>query len=315
LAGCGNNAKDGKGDAAPPPRTIAFLRAVASGTAGNQASFLEELAQRGYVEGKNLTLLAKDAAEVHPDPADATATVRRWATEGADVIVALSTTGAQAAAVAATPDLAVLFLVNDPVAGGLLTDERHPPGRLTGVTFRVPADRTLDVARRAFPAVTTFGVIYPPADPAAPGVREAARTAASGLGIKIVEAPFATGPDVSGAVRAVKAQGAGAIWALNTPTTFRFIAEIGKAAEQAALPVITNSTTPIAVLTLQPDVPHLYRQMARQAIRLFAGTPVSAVPVENPAQFELEVNLVRAGALGLTIPSDVVDSAEKVIRP
>lgn len=297
----------------PPAQTIAFLRAVVSGQPANQAAFLDALEDAGYVEGDNLTLVAKDANEVHSDPADVEATVRRWQADGVDVIVALSTTGAQIAAKAA-PDVNVLFLVNDPKAGGLVEDERRPSGRSTGVTFRVPADRTLDIARQALPKVSTFGIVYPPADPAALAVRGAAVDAAADLDVAIVEGTFADASNAAAAVTGVRAKGAGAVWALNSPTTVRFIAPIAEAATARRLPLVTNTAVDAALITLQPDVPTLYRQVARQAVLLFSGTPVREIPVENPAKFELIVSQPVAAALGITLPESVVKRADRVIR-
>jgi len=311
LGGCGSGG--GAQVDRPAARTIGFLRAVFSGQADNQAAFLDELAKAGYVEGENLTLLGRDLAEVHADRADAEATARAWQEQGADLIVALSTTGAQAAASAA-PGLHVIFLVNDPVAGGLLTNPQRPEGRLTGATFRVPPDRTLDLARRALPGVDVFGIVYPPADPAALAVKDQAVKAAADLGMSLVEATFTGEQDAAAAVAAVRDRGAGAVWALNSPTTARFTKELETAAAARSLPLVANTATSTALLTLRPDVPNLYRQMARQAVRLLGGTPVAEVPVENPGSFVTEINLQVAAALGVTVPEEVLAAAERVVR-
>lgn len=305
AAGCGSGDDE---PAAPPARTIAFLRAVFSNQPENQAAFLDALRTEGYVEDQNLTILGKDPSEVHATAADAEQVVRVWQAAGADLIVALSTSGTKAAA-AAAPDLNVLFLVNDPVAGGLVSDERRPSGRLTGVTFRVPADRTLDLTRRTIPGISAVGIAFAPDDPASQAVRDQAVRAAADLGITVLEAVFG---DEAGAVAAVadlRARGAGAVWALNSPTAFRFADALESAAAAASLPVVTNTARPTALLTLQPDVPELYRQMAAQAARVLGGTPVAQVPVENPSRFVVDVNLRTAAQLGITVPDEVLSQA------
>jgi len=314
VAGCGDDEDGGERPAAAPaPRTIAFLRAVQSSQPENQAAFLDELSQNGYVAGDNLELLAADLAEVYPDPAAAEAKVREWAAEEVDLIVALSTVGARAAA-AAAPDVKVLFLVNDPIGAGLVSDVRHPSGNLTGATFRVPADRTLDVARRALPAATTIGIVYPPADPAALALADEAKRGAATLGIGITSATFTGADDAAAAVETVRAAGAQAVWVLNSPTTVRFIEPLSAAATAAGLPVISNTAVASAVVTLQPDAAELYRQMARQAVEVFDGEEVVDIPVENPAKFLVEVNLKAAAAIGVTVPEPFVASADRVIR-
>lgn len=315
LAACGSS--DGGGPRAEPrvpdPRTIAFLRAVQSSQPENQAAFLDELAGAGYREGSNLTLLAEDLAEVHADDASATAAVQSWLAADVDLIVALSTVGARAAS-AAAPETNILFLVNDPVSVGLVDDLRSPSGRLTGATFQVPADRTIDIARRAIPGVTKIGAVYPPSDPSALALAEQAEAAAATLGVSLVKATF-TGPeDAPAAIEMLAAQGVGAVWVLNSPTSIRHIAPIAEAANAARLPIISNTTVAAAVITLQPDTVELYRQLARQALQLFEGVPVSDIPVENPAKFVVEVNVAAAEAIGLELPPAFVEEADRVIR-
>lgn len=312
LTNCGKGEEEVTKPASPV-RTIGFLRAVVSGQPENQAAFLDELAKGGFAVGRNLRLLGADLNEIHPEQIEAEATARAWKAEGADLVVALSTSGALAAR-AAAPDLTGVFLVNDPVTAGLLTDRRKPEGRLTGVTFRVPPDRTLDLARRALPGMKSLALLYPPADPAALAIKHQAIDAAKNLGIALQEAVYADGTELAPALASAQKSGAGAVWALNSPTGARLGAAIPEATTARSLPLIANTKTPGALLTLQPNVQLLYRQMARQVARLLKGTPVSQVPVEDPGEFGFEIDLRVAGQLGVVIPPGVVATADSVLR-
>ncbi len=299
----------------PPERVIGILRAVRSVEgAQNQAAFVDELRRAGFVQGRNLRLLGSDLNEVHADPQDAEAVVRGWAQGQLDLVVALSSGSALAAARAA-PDRNVLFLSNDPTATGLLRDERRPEGRLTGATFRVPADRTLELVRRVLPAAARIGFLYPSEDPSAEPVREGTLAAAKGLRIDLVDRSFATAADIPAAFEALLADGAGVVVIANAPASARNFAAIRAAAAASGLPVVTNTAADFAVAVLEPDVPELYRQMARQAVRLLEGAPVSAVPVEDPARFRFVVNLRVGATLGIDIPADVTRTADSVVRP
>lgn len=294
----------------PEELTLAFLRAVQSNQPDNQAAFLAELEAGGLTAGDNLHLLGQALDEVYPDAPAAAAAVQRWERRGVDVIVALSTLGARTAAETA-PGATVVFLVNDPAQAGV-DNPRRPEGNLTGVTFSVPADRTLDVTRRAFPQATTIGVVYTPEDPASDAVLAQAKAAASALGVTIVEGPFTGAADAATAVGSVASAGASVLWVLNSPTSFRHIADLGAAALQARLPIVTNTSTSHSALVFQPDTEELYRQMARQVLRLSEGADVAEVPVENPARFELAVNLDAAAAVGVAIPPSLVSAADEV---
>jgi len=298
-----------------PERVIGILRAVRSleGEA-NQAAFLDELRQAGFVEGRNLRLLGGDLSEVHADPGEAEAVVRAWAQGPLDLVVALSTSGAMAA-VRGAPDRNVLFLSNDPMATGLVRDERRPEGRLTGATFRVPADRTLELARRVVPGAARIGFLYPSEDPSAAPVRQGTLAAARQLGIDVVDRPFVAAADIGPAFDALRDDGAVVVVIANAPTSARNFAAIRAAATATGLPVVTNTTADFALAVLEPDVPELYRQMARQAVRLLEGAPPSAVPVEDPARFRLVLDLRTAAGLGIDVPAEVVALADVVMRP
>lgn len=141
----------GCADDPPPTRTIAFLRAVPA--SDNEAVFLPSLAELGFPR-ERLRVLGAD--EVHAEPEAAEAAVRRWVDDGADLVVALSTGSAQAAA-RVTSTVPILFLLNDPRVAGLVDDERRPERNLTGGTYRVPADRVLALAL----ITTRLGITVP----------------------------------------------------------------------------------------------------------------------------------------------------------
>lgn len=312
IAACGNSGDSGSTPEAVKPVTIAFLRAVA-GTPSTEPAFVDELRAAGYRKGDNLTILAGDANEAYPDPQDARAAVRGWVEQGASLIIALSSAGALAATEAA-PEVTVLFLSNDPKAAGLVENERAPEGRMTGVTFRVPADRTLSLAQRSV-GTTRLGLAYPPSDPAALANRDALKAAAADLGVELLTSEFKDGAGVDAAVRELVDGGAGALIVSTSPFATRLLKEIGAAARAHRLPAVANtSLADFAVVSLYPDSDELGRQLARQAARLMAGASPSAVPVEDPRRFIVTLNTKAASEFGVTIPDAVLQEANNVLR-
>lgn len=307
VPGCG-----GDEDATQKVTTIAFLRSVNS---GNPAPLLAELRGAGFREGDTLRILPTDPNEAHALPEDAREVVEGWIGDGADLIFAFSSTGAAAAA-EATADVPILFLVNDPSAVGLVESEEAPEGNLTGVTFRVPADRTLALARDAIPGLAKIGILFPADDPAAPPHRDALTRAGPDLGIEVVAEAFRGDDDVVRAIDALVGSGAQAIVVANAPTAIRSLATIEPAAAERRIPLIANTDIAAsALLVLQPDTDELLAQLGRQAVRILTGADPGDVPVENPRTFEVIVNAKAAADLGLPpLSADLLRQADTVIE-
>jgi ABC-type uncharacterized transport system substrate-binding protein len=58
----------------------------------------------------------------------------------------------------------------------------------------------------------------------------------------------------------------------------------------------------------------VYRQIGRQAVRLLGGTAVAKVPVQDPGHYLIVINEKVATRLGRTIPEDVLERADRVVR-
>lgn len=305
----------GGGDDEERVVTVAFLRAV---PADDADALFDELREAGFVAGANLRILPDDhLGETHPDPDDAEAAVRAWTRDGADVVFAFSTTGAAAAA-AATSTVPILFLVNDPMAVGLVADEGAPEANLTGVTFRVPADRTVELARRAIPHLSSAGFLFPAGDAAAVPHREAMMRAATGQGVELVAAPFSGRDDVPRALDGLVAAGVDAVFVANAPTAVRALDVIEPAVAGRGLPLVANvdvDFAPTALVAVAPDTGELQAQLGRQAVRLLEGARPGTIPVEEPRRFRVTVNLRQAQELGLPpLPEALLRVADRVVR-
>lgn len=297
-----------------PPLRVALVRSVPA-TTGN-VPFDEELERAGFRIGKDVVYVQDDPdLETLVTPDEVTAAVTDWVAEGIDLIVAFSSSGAEAAATAA-PDTPVLFLVNDPVAVGLVSDKARPDRNLTGATFRVPSDRTLDLARQAVPELSVLGILVPANDPAGVPSRDSMVAAAGAVQLTTHVETFADEADIERAVGALADRGVDAIAVVNAPTSVRFITKIEPAASARGVPIIANTSLAArALLVLEPNVESLLRRLGRQAARLLGGTAPSDVPVEDPTEFRVVLNSTVAAELGLPdFSGDLLRQADQVLE-
>ncbi len=80
------------------------------------------------------------------------------------------------------------------------------------------------------------------------------------------------------------------------------------------MPSVGSTVRAGFLLTYGPDVSDTYRRGALQVDRILKGTKLNDLPFEQPAKFELVVNVKAAKALGLTIPEAIILRATKVLQ-
>jgi putative ABC transport system substrate-binding protein len=69
-----------------------------------------------------------------------------------------------------------------------------------------------------------------------------------------------------------------------------------------------------ALLSYGPNIPAIFRRSATFIDKLLRGARPADLPVEQPTDYELFVNLRTASALGLTLPATLIGRADEVIE-
>jgi putative tryptophan/tyrosine transport system substrate-binding protein len=237
----------------------------------------------------------------------------------ADIIVVTTTPAAEAAKKATRTIPIVMHMLGDPVATGLVASLARPGENVTGVTIMASglSAKRLELLKEVVPRLSRVLVLSYLVDPiAAPQIREL-ESAARSLGVKLLVRDVQTGDDLPAAFDA------GDRWhADGLVTTAESILVVQRKtivelASQHRLPALYPYRTVVdsgGLMAYDAFTPNLQARTATYVDRILKGENPSQLPVEQPTQFELVINLKTAKALGLTIPRSLLLRANQVIE-
>ena len=271
--------------------------------------FLEELAAGGFVEGTNLQVDHRGLGQAALDTI-ATELVRARP----DVIFALAPPAAQAVQ-RATHSIPIVVLADDLVTSGLVSSMSHPEGNVTGVAifaFQLNVKR-LELLHEALPNAKRIGIL---ADPDQKLTSDALDRAARNLGIEIVLFTAKSNEEIADAIDAMKVQSIDAVNVLASAKLWSIHSVILDHLSSHRMPSIwqwPQGAEDGGLIAYGPRLDGVLRQCGRQVVKLLRGAKVTDVPVEQPTELALGINLKTAKALGVAIPPALLSRADQVI--
>ena len=176
---------------------------------------------------------------------------------------------------------------------------------------------SVELLRQILPRVQRVGLMHnldSPADPLQ--VRQSLRLAEK-IGVRFMPVGVRRGDDVEPAFGTLSAAGADAVIVRASLLFTRFHGRIVQQAAASRLPALygapgfAEAGGLVSVLLNRPDQ---RRRAATYVARILEGARPAELPVDQPTDFELIVNLKTAKALGLTIPRSIVLRADRVIE-
>jgi putative ABC transport system substrate-binding protein len=294
---------------------VGILSAGADLPPGHEA-FDATLANLGYQEGRNLMIERRYAAgDLNRLPALAADLVRT----NVDVIVTVMTPAAVAAKQATATIPIVMATGGDPVGSGLVASLARPGGNVTGLSSfdslidgkKVELLRELKPDARRLAYVGNSQIIAEQT-----GFREVA-TAATAAGM---EATFVNAPSPETVEHAFEAMAAArldvAIVPPSAPNT-EARARIATIAARYRLPAAYGDRVFVdagGLISYGTSRASLFARAAVFTDRILKGANPADLPVEQPRQLELVINLKTARTLGLTVPRSLLARADEVIE-
>jgi putative ABC transport system substrate-binding protein len=279
-------------------------------------AFRQGLRDRGWVEGQSIAVEVRAAAGKYERLPELAAELVRIKV---DVVFAVGTPAAVAAQRATTTIPIVIGRVADPVGSGLVASLARPGGNITGWTHQglELREKLLDLVKEAVPGATRIGVLWNPANPnhgpSLQYIEAAARTLAVELQLIGVQKP----EEIENAFSTLGRKRAQALIVFQDGMFLARGSQIIALAARSRLPTIYATTALVrggGLMGYGVNLIEMYRRGVSFVDKILKGAKPGDLPIEQPTQFELVINLKTAKALGLTIPPAVLARADQVIE-
>jgi ABC-type uncharacterized transport system substrate-binding protein len=304
--------------AADAMKRVAILMGVADEKVGQNrvAAFQLGLRELGWEEGRNVHY------EVRWGAGDAART-RDYAKElvalNPDLILATNTPTARALK-QATGTLPIIFTgLADPVADGIVASHANPSGNFTGfVSFSAAiAGKWLQLLKEVAPSSTRIVVLYNPDTAPYATFYPVMEAIAPSLGMTLVRSPVRDKEAIESAIGGSSAEAGGALAIM--PDVFMLLhsSTIFDLAVSRRLPSVSPLRQFVvagSLISYGSNFDKLFRQAASYADRILRGEKPKNLPVQEPTEYELIVNLKTAKAIGLTVPETLLGRADEVIE-
>jgi putative ABC transport system substrate-binding protein len=277
------------------------------------------LREFGYIEGQNIAIEFRYG---HGNLDRAAERVSELARLNIDIIVIAGGEAWIRAAQNATRTIPIVMTGtgSDPVEEGLVKSLARPGGNVTGITniTKELGGKRLELLKETIPKLAHVAVLY---NPAAPGsvreVKEDLPVAARTLGLTVRSWEIRPPDGFEQVFAALNKQRPDGLYVTSGPQMGANRKRFADFAVKSRLPS-TNPNREFVdaggLMYYGADLADSYRRVAYYVDKILKGANPAELPVEQPTNFELALNLKTAKQIGLTIPPQVLARADKVIK-
>jgi putative ABC transport system substrate-binding protein len=275
-------------------------------------AFQQGLRDLGYIQGKNILVEYRYAGGSNDR-------LRSFVGElvhlNVDVIVSPSSPAIVAAKQATSTIPIVMVITGDPVASGLVDSLARPDGNVTGLTrlTRELSGKRLELRREVIPTVSRLGVLLDPRTTNPQEYEAAARI----LKIQLQYLELAPEADLEKAFLAAANGQVNAIVTISGGLTISYASRIAELAIRNRLASMHERNEFVhagGLISYSSSDADSFRRSAWYIDKILKGVKPAELPIEQPTEFELVINLKTAKQIGLTIPPNVLARADRIIK-
>ena len=276
--------------------------------------FIAGLAEEGFIEGENLTILEENA---QADSGLAAQIVNNFAGQNADMICAIATPIAQSAySVGRKYDIPVIYTaVTDPVAAELANADGSPVGEVTGTSDKLPVEQQLEMIRKILPDATKIGIMYTTNEVNSASILAEYKELAPEYGFEIVEGGVSSAADIPLATDSILEE----VDCLNNLTDNNVVSSLPLILSKAnakGIPVFGSEIEQVRIGCLASmglDYVELGKQTGHMAAKVLKGEAKdSEMNYEVITEAAFYGNTAAAEALGITLPEELTGKAAEL---
>jgi ABC-type uncharacterized transport system substrate-binding protein len=280
-------------------------------------AFVQTLQKLGWTVGRNLRI---DYRWTGGDPERA----RKYAAElvalAPDVILAPGGRMSLGPLQRATHTIPIVFVeVSDAVAAGFVKSLAKPGGNATGFThfeFDI-STKWLELLKQIAPRMTRTAVLRDANNPSGTAQFGAIQAVAPSLGVDASPIGLNDAREIEDGLNEFGREPNGGVIVMPNAAAIIHRQLIIRTTTRMKLPAIYPFRFFVAdggLISYGPDVVDQYRRAAGYVDRILKGQKPADLPVQRSTKVDLVINLKTARALGLTVPQNLLTSADAVIK-
>jgi putative ABC transport system substrate-binding protein len=273
--------------------------------------FVDGLKAAGYEDGKNIKI---DFQNAQGEQANCATIAQKLVNDKSDLILAIATPAAQAAANLTSTIPILVTAVTDPASAKLVASNEAPGGNVTGTSDLTPVEAQMELLKELVPGVKTVGFLYCSSEQNSKFQIDLAKKAADRLGIKYIEATVSN----SNEIQQVSQSLVGKVEAVYAPTDNMIAAGIPTVAgvlSPARIPLICGEGGMVkagGLATYGINYYELGKQTAAMAVEILRdGKKPAEMPIQYLANCDIAINEDSAARLGIAIPPELLAKVKK----
>lgn len=278
--------------------------------------FIAALEEAGFKEGEDVVY---DLQNAQGDFTNAISIAQKFKDDKVDLIVAIATPTAQAAAQVNKDIPIVINAVTDPVAANLVQSWESSGNNVTGISDAAPNKQQVELILRFLPEAKNVGTIYNAGEVNSVVQIEVARETCKELGLNLIEVTVSNSSEVLMAAQSLAGR-VEAIYIVTDNTVVSALESVIKVCNQEKIALIVADPSGVdkgALASYGIDYFSLGKKSGEIAVKIIKGAKPSDIPIQtitDPKDLQFVVNLDAAKIIGLTVSEEIIKEADKIIK-